>query len=125
MAETLNWVSGTKTITVESGKQIALCDQDWITFIQSLETLAKNVPLKSLEFSLTSPGVFDYKIRTTDAGTRKWNQTLTIDNPEDPLMTFSVPDFFRQSEFKYGRPVRDNLITLTNRFSIIKIECKW
>ena len=123
MAETLNWVSGSKSIDVVSANPIPMCAQEWISFIQDLESFNSAVPLKKLEFTQTAPTVFDYKIKAQP--NRNWNQTLTFDNTLDPLQTFNVPDGFRLSEFKHQRSVRDCLVALNNKFSISSISCKW
>lgn len=123
MAETLNWVSGNKSIDVVSVNPIPMCAQEWISFIQDLESFNSLVPLKRLDFTQTSSNVYDYKIKAEP--NRNWNQVLTFDNASDPMQTFNVPDGFRLSEFRHQRAVRDCLVALNNKFSITSIVCKW
>lgn len=124
MAETLSWVSGTKSIDAISANPISMCSQEWIWFIQALELFAGEVDLKKIDFEATeTPIVFNYKIKTKD--NRNWNQTITFDKPDDPLQTFNVAEGFRLSEFKHQRAIRDCLVALNSKFSITSINCKW
>lgn len=125
MVESLNWVSGTKSIIVEAANSLSMYDNEWVTFAAQIETLNSNMPMKSLEYTQESTYVYKYKLKTKD--NRVWKQTLTFapENQTDPYMTFDVVDGFKLSEFKSHRDIRESIVSLTKRFGITKIECKW
>lgn len=82
-----------------------------------MEGIHKTVSLTRLVFELTlvgPPAEFLYKLIAVDG--RVWKQTIKFDNPTNPLMTFSVVDLWRLSEFSSQRTLRNNLIALVQKY---------
>ena len=88
-----------------------------------LETINSVVPLSKIVFERTSaegvePKVFLYKIESADL--RLWKQDITFDNAANPLMTFTVADAWRLSEFSSQRTLRNALVSLVAKYPTLE-----
>lgn len=70
------------------------------------------VPLASYSFGpAVGENEFTYQFTALDG--RMWSQVLDFtDRESDPAMIFTVADKWRDSEFKFNRPVRDQMVAL-------------
>lgn len=85
---------------------------DLITAVQEFNT---QVPLQKIQFKYDSGDDYSYTIIASDG--RQWSQVIRFDEMDDPGQSFDVTDFWRITEFKYHRTVRDLIISLHQEFS--------
>ena len=69
-----------------------------------------------------TPGVYLYKIKTTDG--RVWKQEIAATGP-DQGMTFDVPDPWRLSEFEPHRPLRAACLDLIANQGMTALLVVW
>lgn len=85
--------------------------------MNAIAVMHKSVSLIKVSWKLKS-GAYLYEIKAADG--RRWDQQLEAG--ADPLMTFSISDPWRLSEFQHQRAIRDALIAVSNKYGLTDFE---
>ena len=98
---------------------LSLSSSDTAKVASLAETFGSVLALAKVTFTRQSdpgigPKVFLYKIEAADG--RIWKQTITLDNPANPLMTFNVADPWRLTEFSAQRTLRSALLAVVGSY---------
>lgn len=70
------------------------------------------------------PARYKYTLSATDG--REWEQDILFDRADDPGMTFSVSDYWRESsEFAEFRQLRSTLIRCAIDHGMVSFKSEW
>lgn len=88
-------------------KSCTLPDETWVLLVN----LVNQIPsLELFRLKKETGNSWEYFLRLHDG--RIWRQTINMDQPSDPLLTFNIPAGWRMSEFFPHRLLRDGAIAL-------------
>lgn len=108
--------------TAFTGTGFGATDPDYLLVVTGVDGIHQQSQLTFLHFTLTSPLVYDYRVKLVDG--RVWISSITFANPLDanPIATFTVSPGWKLTEFVPQRSIRDTLIALVVRVGLTKFN---